>query len=267
MFDLLRELFAHLTNPRLRRLSAAQRMTELSWYALQAERVEEAQSQAKSALKICYSLVEPGADLSDADAVHCCLRQCLQILVCAHLQAGQLDAAMHYGGDLEKIYQQSADDNRRLDLLHCLHVVGQALLKARRYDEARAFFRSHWSLTEEVHGEDSPQMATSLLNLAQLELAAERYDAWELWRKMSPPADEEMIYAECKLALIEALQGNFPVAETRFQELLQRIKRRSRDVEVSTSLVAEVLRDYAYLLRETNRKAEALALEQQASEL
>lgn len=147
MLTKLKELYTYLTDPRHRQLAKAQRMYELGSDAFQLGNVQEAKSLVLSSLKICHSLLEGKANLSDDNPIHICLRLCLWMLLRVHGQAGEHEQVIVRANELLDIY--NVRDDRWNEKMRCLKALSAALVATGRHDEARTVLRDYAFLLRE----------------------------------------------------------------------------------------------------------------------
>lgn len=137
------------------------------------------------------------------------------------------------------------------------------------YTEAEKLYRRALEIRERKEGPDHPDIATTLNNLAGLEVAEGNYDAAQplleraLTIRQTALGTEHVLTAESmsNLALLYAAQGNAAAAEPLYQQAISVLEKEdgSRKGELD-----RVLDNYAAMLHETGRDAEADAFEARA---
>jgi tetratricopeptide (TPR) repeat protein len=146
-----------------------------------------------------------------------------------------------------------------------------AILRRQQGDfaEAEQLYRRALEIRERVQGPNHPDVAMVLNNLAALEAAQGQYDAAQplleraLAIRQTALGEDDVLTAESlnNLALLHAAQGDAAAAEPLYRHALSILEK--TDTTRSDEL-ARVLDNYAALLHETGRDADADALEARA---
>jgi CHAT domain-containing protein/tetratricopeptide (TPR) repeat protein len=190
--------------------------------------------------------------------------------------AGLLRVTGRYG-EAESMYRRalqfeesagSAGRDQRL-LARACEGLGRLLKETNRLEEAERFYRRALAIDEQTFGPDSPNTATDLYLLAQLQLARHRYEEAESLNKRVLSIRERAfgpnnlsVARTCSdLADVYVNTGRFAEAEplyVRAIAILEQVK------GVDNAEASRIRRTLAIVLDKTGRQNEALALLQRA---
>lgn len=166
---------------------------------------------------------------------------------------------------------RAADTAGRDDLALAGALYELAIIRRQQgaLDEAAALYERALAIRERLQGPSHPDVATVLNNLAAVEVARERYArampllqrAFEVRERALGGTDMLTVQTMSNLALLHAAQGDASVAEPLYQRAIAALEAmdppRPADLD-------RVLANYAALLRDTGREAEAGRVEARA---
>jgi tetratricopeptide (TPR) repeat protein len=142
----------------------------------------------------------------------------------------------------------------------------------KRYAEAEPLYKRSLPIWEAALGADNPELATTLDNLAVVYAAQEKFALAEpLYRRSLALRQKSNAMSLNNLALVLEGKGDTAGAEVQYKRaiaLLERIAPLPGSPSVGeTALLVVTLRNYAALLRELKREAEAKKLDERVQGL
>ena len=168
--------------------------------------------------------------------------------------------------ELRDAEKKGADNLALADTLYNLAILRR---QQRQFAEAEQLYGRALDIRERKQGPNHPEVATILNNLAGLKVAQGDYDAAQplleraLTIRESTLGDQHVLTAESmsNLALLYAAQGNAAAAEPLYQRAVAVLEKVD---SAHQGELDRVLDNYAALLYDTGREAQAQALEARA---
>jgi tetratricopeptide (TPR) repeat protein len=141
-----------------------------------------------------------------------------------------------------------------------------------RYADGEPLYKRSLAIWEVVLGGDNPELATTLDNLAVVYAAREKFALAEpLYRRSQALRQKANVQSLNNLALVLEGKGERAEAEVQYKRaiaLAERIPALPGSASVGeTALLATTLRNYAALLRQLKREAEAAKLDERVQGL
>jgi tetratricopeptide (TPR) repeat protein len=172
-------------------------------------------------------------------------------------------------GLLADLREEERNGAENLALAGTLYRLAILRRQQGEFAEAEQLYRRSLGIRERKQGPNHPDVATVLNNLAALEAAQGNYDAAQplleraLAIRQTALGEDDVLTAESlnNLALLHAAKGDAAAAEPLYRRALSILEK--TDTTRSDEL-ARVLDNYAALLHETGRDADADALEARA---
>jgi serine/threonine protein kinase len=120
-------------------------------------------------------------------------------------KAGDYDSALKYSKDSITITEAQPDEvSLKMDLLPSFQIEAKEAMRLRRFDEAESAFNSVLTLSQKKYGDDSPEVATVHLDLAELYVL----------RALSQGADARAKYSSQAAAELDNLKSLYDPAPT-----------------------------------------------------
>jgi len=180
--------------------------------------------------------------------------------------ASREDTERQLLAELRDAEAKGADDLALADTLYNLAILRR---QQGQLDEAEQLYRRALTIREQHQGPNHPDVATVLNNLAALEAALGHYDAARplleraLSIRQTALGGDHVLTAESlnNLALLNAAQGNAGDAEPLYNDAVAILEKKG---DRQRGALERVLDNYAALLYDTGRDAEAKKIEARA---
>ena len=174
---------------------------------------------------------------------------------------------------VDEVHAAEGREEKPLELAQSLYELAILRRQQGASAEAESLYRRALDIREREQGPDHPDVAMVLNNLAVLKATGGDYDAAEplleraLQIRESALGEESLLTAQSlsNLALLRAARGNAEGAEPLYRRSIAILERPGADPPRAD--LARVLDNYAALLHETGRDAEARTLEARAQSL